>query len=374
MRIAFVSTILNHVWGGADVLWTQAAEQAQAQGHEVLLGVSDVVLEAPRIKKLLEHGAQATIHSAPIQGGKLRGVRELARRARGQKSTAEALQAWRPDRLILSQGGMFDYLAEAEILDAAESAGIPCEILCQCNDWSFCAPPSQFDEARRRALAARRFWFVSRHNLAVAESQLAMRLPNARIIQNPMECDLTPPAWPPDVPARFATVSRLHHLSKGLDLLFHALRHALSEKPGWTLTLFGRGDDEPYLRELAAHLQLEDRIAFAGFAPDIRKIWESHQIMLLPSRWEGCSLAMLEALASGRPVLAANVGGVSDWITDGENGFVCPAPEAGLLAKTLARAWEQRGEWQGMGEKSRQRYQSQHDPLPGRTLIEDFSS
>lgn len=372
MRIAFVSTILDHVWGGADVLWTQAAEQACERGQDIFLGISDVVREAPRVKNLLARGAQAAAHTMPVQGGKLRGVRELARRAKGRRPLAETLREWRPDRLVLSQGGMFDYLAETELLDAAQSSGIPYEIICQCNDWTFRVPPSEFAEAQRRALAARRFWFVSQHNLAVAESQLARPLPNARAIQNPMERAVAATSWPEEGTLRFATVSRLHYLSKGLDLLFHALRRGLAGQPGWTLTLYGRGDDEPYLRQLARTLQIEDRLEFAGFATDIAKIWGRHHLMLLPSRWEGCSLSMLEALASGRAVLATAVGGVSDWITDGVNGFVCPAPEAGLLAETLQRAWERRKEWRAMGEQSRARFASQHDPLPGRTLLDDF--
>jgi glycosyltransferase involved in cell wall biosynthesis len=58
---------------------------------------------------------------------------------------------------------------------------------------------------------------------------------------------------------------------------------------------------------------------------------------------------MLEALACGRPVLATAVGGVSDWIVAGENGFVCDETDVAALTSTLRRAWSLRATWPQLG-------------------------
>ena len=58
---------------------------------------------------------------------------------------------------------------------------------------------------------------------------------------------------------------------------------------------------------------------------------------------------MTEAIGFGRPVIATAVGGASEWIADGVNGFLCPVAEEGLLIGTLKRALEERHRWKDMG-------------------------
>jgi glycosyltransferase involved in cell wall biosynthesis len=67
-------------------------------------------------------------------------------------------------------------------------------------------------------------------------------------------------------------------------------------------------------------------------------------VFCLPSRNEGCPNVILEALASGKPVVASRVGGIPELLTDGENGYLVPSEDpaalAGALAKALERRWD----------------------------------
>ncbi|MEO8204545.1 MAG: glycosyltransferase family 4 protein [Chthoniobacterales bacterium] len=374
MRIAFVSTIFGYPWGGADVLWTGAAEAAIARGDQVLVIIAAETAAHPRIRALEKSGAKIHIRQPPAIGrGRLSFLRDFKRRFSGGTTLLPLLEEWKPQRIIISQGGPIDYIHEQELLPWAEKAGVPFECICQSNSDIFSVPSEYIAMARKRAQAARRFWFVSEANRKLAETQLAMPLSNAKGIQNPMELNTGAIPWPASPPWSFAVVARFDAVCKGLDLLFPALAETLGSEADWTLSLFGRGSDEQYLRELAKYTGLEKRIQFAGYAKDIGTVWSKHHMLLLPSRLEGCALAMLEAMACGRPILATDVGGAAEWVRHDVDGFLCPAATLSVLSQSLAHAWSRRAQWQQMGNSAAERFRSLQNPTPGKTLLEDFS-
>ena len=107
-------------------------------------------------------------------------------------------------------------------------------------------------------------------------------------------------------------VGRLGH-EKGLDILLQAMhRLKTSGRTDIELKLVGWGECEDTLRTQARELQLEKQVAFCGRrSHDEVPLWVSAcDVLCLPSRREGCPNVVLEALASGRPVVASRVGGV----------------------------------------------------------------
>ncbi len=76
-----------------------------------------------------------------------------------------------------------------------------------------------------------------------------------------------------------------------------------------------------------------------------------------------------EAMLCGRGVLATRVGGATDWLRDGETGFLCPAPTVPLLAEALDRAWQARDRWQSMGEAAAEFARAFYRPEDFRRLI-----
>ncbi|MEO6845938.1 MAG: glycosyltransferase family 4 protein [Chthoniobacterales bacterium] len=374
MRIAFVSTIYSYPWGGADALWTACAEFAIERGDDVLIAIAAETADHPRIHELKKKGARIQIRRPlPKSGGKLSIIRNLRWKLSGGSSMRTVFGEWKPERIIINQGGPLDYIHEEPLLSWAQEAGVPFELICQSNSDMFSVSPYYFDSARKWALAAKRFWFVSKANQKLTEIQLALKLPNARQIQNPMEIkDAQILPWPDSPPWSFAVVARMDTICKGFDILFSSLKEVMGDKKDWTLSLYGRGRDDIYLKELAKFLQIDDRIKFAGYSSDVREIWRKHHILLLPSRWEGCALAMLEAMACGRPVLATTVGGAGEWIADGIDGFLCRAATVDTFSYALEQAWKKRAEWQHMGEAAARRFNSQQDPSPQKTLLESI--
>ncbi len=137
---------------------------------------------------------------------------------------------------------------------------------------------------------------------------------------------------------RFLNVARLSR-QKGQDLLLEALAMARAELPAVSLTLVGSGPEEDSLRRLSRQLGLDDIVRFAGYSSDPARHFGSADCFVLPSRWEGFGLVLVEALQFGLPLLATNCEfGPADVVTDPRIGELVPPENVAALAEGLKRA------------------------------------
>ncbi|WP_432495914.1 glycosyltransferase [Kineococcus gypseus] len=137
---------------------------------------------------------------------------------------------------------------------------------------------------------------------------------------------------------RMVDVARLDR-QKGLDVLLHAFALARPHLPPSSLTVVGTGPDEAELKALSRRLGVDDRVVFAGYAPDPSAAFREADCFVLSSRWEGFPLVLLEALRFGLPLLAADCDfGPSDLITDPRIGELVPVEDPQALADGMVRA------------------------------------
>ncbi len=104
----------------------------------------------------------------------------------------------------------------------------------------------------------------------------------------------------------------------------------------------GRGAYEAHLRRLAAAYGLGDCVTFAGHREDLADIYAASDIAVLPSRVDWCPIAILEAMAAGRPVVATDTTGACEIVEDEESGLIVPIGRADLLAVAITRLAEDR--------------------------------
>ncbi len=124
---------------------------------------------------------------------------------------------------------------------------------------------------------------------------------------------------------------------KGHRFLLEAMA-SLGDRFGPFAALFlGEGEEETALRALAKGLGLENRVHFLGFRDEVREIVAACDVVALPSRKEGLSIAVMEAMALERPVIATQIAGMPELVRDGETGLLVPPFETGPLAEALAR-------------------------------------
>jgi len=149
-------------------------------------------------------------------------------------------------------------------------------------------------------------------------------------------------------------VGRLHRL-KGLDLLIRATPVVRAEIPAVQVVLIGEGGEENQLRRFAAEQGVEDAVLFAGFHADARRLMPAVDVLAVPSRYEGQSISILEAMACAKPVVAANVGGIPELVVDGVTGILVPSEDVGALARALIRLLKESATAERMGRAGQDR-------------------
>jgi glycosyltransferase involved in cell wall biosynthesis len=131
------------------------------------------------------------------------------------------------------------------------------------------------------------------------------------------------------------------------------LLQALAELPAEITVLFLGIEAEPGLLERARSLGLRQDLRFLGFRDDALTYYPLFTTMVLPSSIEGFSLAILEAMASGLPVIASDAGGNGEAIADGETGFLFPPDDAPRLATAIRALFDDRARARRMGTMAR---------------------
>ena len=113
---------------------------------------------------------------------------------------------------------------------------------------------------------------------------------------------------------------------KGLGFLIRALAEVKKEDhPSLRLLVLGRDRKEPYLR-LAKKIGISEEVVFAGSTDEPEKYYGAADLLVHPTFYDACSLTVLEALASGLPVITTHCNGASGIITQGQEGFVISDP------------------------------------------------
>lgn len=132
------------------------------------------------------------------------------------------------------------------------------------------------------------------------------------------------------------TIARLSE-EKGLCYLIEAARRILATNPTVHFSIYGEGHLLETLQAQIDHAQLGQHITLAGgfTRKQLPGIMESADLFVLPSITEGFPLALVEAMAWGRPIVATTVGGIPEVVEDGVSALLCPARAANALADAI---------------------------------------
>jgi glycosyltransferase involved in cell wall biosynthesis len=154
-------------------------------------------------------------------------------------------------------------------------------------------------------------------------------------------------------------VGRLYEV-KGYDYLIRAV--ALLKERGLSVrcVLLGIGPAEAQLRALVAELGVGEEVRIVGRRDDVAAVTRALDVAILPSRWEGCPLAIIEYMALGAPIVASAVGGVPELIEDGVHGVLVRPRDPVALADGIQRLLEDRALAARLGEAAQERQRAEY--------------
>lgn len=199
--------------------------------------------------------------------------------------------------------------------------------------------------------------FVSAATWTETEANFGFELPG-EVVRNCYNVPYhDPPPWPDTPELRFAFVGRFRIHQKGLDLVLEALaRFQARRRSGWHFSMIGGGPGESWIKSFVQQHGLESNVTVEGHRDDLREFWRRHHVLVMPSRAEGLSLALCEAMLCERPALATLVGGTGDLLQDGVTGWVCgPSPEDLAAVMDTVMEEHRRGNLRGKGRAAGER-------------------
>ena len=345
--VLFLST--NGSWGGSEVLWTRAMS---------LLLQSNLVVRAGAIypfevlKDWLPQSSDFIDLSSRIAGipfakrvvGKITG-----KRFSPKDKLHESFKQNKPDLVIISQGNNTE---GKMLMQDCVTFNIPFLTLTHLvtqTSW-----PGLDDESinllRRLYKLSKANFFVSSATLDAHTQLLGEPPPHASVVYNPFtkkEEALFYPSASNGI-YKIALIGRLETFHKGYDLLIEVMKMQKWKQRPVHFSIYGKGPHRELLERLIA-LNGITNITLYQHNENVEEIWKTHQLLLMPSRIEGQSLTLIEAMRFKRAAIATAVGGTTELIDDGINGFVVRYPEVSELDIALERAWSQRDNWEQMG-------------------------
>ena len=180
----------------------------------------------------------------------------------------------------------------------------------------------------------------------------------------------------PQNPTSFLMVARLLR-NKGIPEFVEAARLVSAEHPDCRFSILGHFDDqnpEGITREECERLSEEYPVEFLPGTSDVRPFLAASSVFVLPSYYrEGLPRTILEAKATGRPVITTDQPGCRDPIEDGRNGFIVPPRDAEALAKAMLKLAQNPALVEAMGRRSRQLAEEVYnDTLVNRLLLDEM--
>lgn len=373
MRIAILCDLQGWAWAGCEEIWLAFAEAARRENHEVFVFLNRLEISPGPLRRLQACGVQLRYP----QG--LAGISERARRFSWKLSFAAdtlfprfaEVERLAPDFVLINLG---DQIPAGNFLRQAQNARVlqfPYFTITH-NSHLSSPPPARAEREAVAALyaGARCSFFTAHRTWHEVEHVLAAKIEPVRIVRNPVNLEALGPVPMPSGPTlRLAMVGRVAINAKGHDVLAATLSAPAWKDRDYLVSVYGDGPHRETVEALAAHYGVADRFRFAGFAADVRKIWAENHILVLPSRNESSPLVLVEAMLCGRPAVVTDVGGVCEWASEPETGFISESAGVHHFGDALERAWQARGEWPAMGERARQRALRQIEPDPGGALL-----
>jgi glycosyltransferase involved in cell wall biosynthesis len=148
---------------------------------------------------------------------------------------------------------------------------------------------------------------------------------------------------------------------KDIPTLLHAVALVLQRNPSFALTIVGDGPCRKSLEKLALELGISSHVAFLGEMDDVARRLQGASMFLLSSLSEGIPLTILEAMATGLPVVATRVGGIPEVVVDRQTGLLVPPGQPESLANAIAELSANRDFADSLGVNGRQRVETMFD-------------
>ena len=379
MRIVVISTIRD-IWGGSEELWANMADEFLKNNNNKILHVSYENKQIhPKLLNLKSKGLIISTRPGYIKANSSEiskllqiGINFLKKKIINPLSN---VKKFKPD-VVIYNGTCYSIAKEKELIRYIRNdkyvkffiiGHLNSDTTREINDY-------EANIIKNIYSICQKVFFVSNRNIITAERHLCTNIGNAFILKNPVNLNrIEYIEYPQGELMLFAMVGNLNTKHKGQDIVLSILSEPYWRTQNWRLNIYGTGPDEKYLNDLINHYSIADKVIICGSVTDMNGLWAKNQILLMPSHMEGMALAIVEAMICGRPVIASDVGGASEWISDKVNGFIAEAATKNAFKKVMLEACAIFKNWEKMGKDAHIESMKLYDVTPGKTLLKHLN-
>ncbi|MFG2023082.1 glycosyltransferase [Streptomyces sp. NPDC048825] len=343
--VFFVSNSVNEL-GGVTSWSHQMARLLTGRGHRVhMVGVTPAEVEQ-ELGDELPYPTTTLYDAQPPRPGR---ARRASMREQASRLTA-LFRAARPGAVVI-----VTQVWAMEWVELADTRGLTVIGMTH-ESFAYSKAAGRFRRVLRHYRDVDRLLALTRED---ADLWIGQGLNNVSYMPNPLP-------FMPDIPSpRTANVvvsmGRLHD-QKGIDMLLDTWSEAAPRHPGWTLRIYGSGEDEELLKKRCTALGLDDSVEWMGSTGDVPGALRGGSVFVQSSRGEGFPLALMEAMATGLPCAAFDCApGVREIVRDGEDGLLAGLGNTGELARRLGTLMSDKELRDRMGDAARaniQRYRT----------------
>lgn len=324
MRIAFI--LPTFTAGGAERVASLLCNYWAEQGHEVTAltfeGDGDEGFYSLD-ERVNRHGIDALNPNGRVASRILTNFRRVGR-------LRAALKAFHPEVILA-------FTTEANVVAIWSALGLGIPIVISERNQLDRPGLSRFTRVARRASYPLASALVVQTEASAKRAQAGFSVP-ARVLPNPVRLATWKAA--PRLSKRGKLIVAAGRLvsQKGFDLLIASFAALASAYPDWQLVIYGEGVERTALEVEVKRLLLERRIDLPGIRKDLGSALADADLFVLPSRYEGYPNVLLEALASGCPVIAADCpGGIAEILQNGRYGLLVEPGNVAALTAALKR-------------------------------------
>jgi L-malate glycosyltransferase len=155
---------------------------------------------------------------------------------------------------------------------------------------------------------------------------------------------------------------------KGQRHLIDAAALVVRQAPDVRFVIAGEGELRPSLERQIKELRLEKHVFLAGFRPDVLSLHKAFDVFVMSSVTEGLGTSLLDAMASGKPIVATRVGGIPEVVVDGETGVLVPPRDPAAMAGSIVKLVADEALRRRMGEAGRARA---HERFSAERMVAD---
>lgn len=339
MRLTLVISSLDS--GGAERVMSILASHWSSIGHEVTLvttdpSVPDFYEVSPRVDRI-------RLPRKPVT----RGIGRQVERVKSMIRLRSALAALHPDVVV-------SFMDVTNILTLLATTGMKIPVVVSERTEPRAHQLTTLHYALRRAMYWRASALVVQTRSVADWARSLIATEKLHVIANPVVLpDQVDQAGIPIPYKPFVLAVGRLQWEKGFDILIEAFSLCSKTLGHWNLVIYGKGSEEPQLKEQARSLGAGSRVYFPGTTDNLAPVYRNASLFVLSSRYEGFPNALVEAMAVGLPVIAANCrSGPGEIISNEVNGLLVDPEDVEQLRNAMERLMNDRETADRLGDQA----------------------